>query len=174
MRLLGAVLAGGRSSRFGRDKAAALFEGKPLLDHVIAGLAAQTDAVVVCGREVADFTCLADRPAPDLGPLGGLSAALAYAEANGFDAVLTSACDTPFIPADLAERLSGPAPAIVEGQQLFGFWPAGLSAELDRFLARPENRAVGQWAAFAEARRIRYPAEIPNINTAADLEALHR
>ena len=45
MKLLGAILAGGRSSRFGSDKAFALLNGKPLIDHVIAALAAQTDAV---------------------------------------------------------------------------------------------------------------------------------
>ena len=35
MSRLGAVIAGGRSSRFGSDKAMALWQGRPLIDHAI-------------------------------------------------------------------------------------------------------------------------------------------
>ncbi len=60
MRLLGAVLAGGQSRRFGSDKALALLDGRPLIAHVIAALAAQTEAVIVCGKEWGDW--VPDRP----------------------------------------------------------------------------------------------------------------
>ncbi|MDP9424064.1 MAG: molybdenum cofactor guanylyltransferase [Pseudomonadota bacterium] len=171
-RILGAIIAGGRSSRFGSDKACAVLDGRPLLDHVLAGLGDQTDALVVCGRDVPGCVSLSDRPRPDMGPLGGLAAALHYAEQHGFDGVLTSACDTPLVPADLAERLVGGEPAMVAGQPLFGYWPAGLSAELDDYLSAATNRSVGAWAAWAGARRVRYAGEIPNINSVDDLMAL--
>jgi molybdenum cofactor guanylyltransferase len=170
--ILGAIIAGGRSSRFGSDKAHAVLDGRPLLDHVLVGLGAQTDAIVVCGRDVPGCVSLADRPRSDLGPLGGLAAALHYAAQRGFDGVLTSACDTPLVPADLAETLAGSRPAVIAGQPLFGYWPASLSVDLDDYLAAVANRSVGAWAAWAGARRVRYVGEIPNINTTADLMAL--
>ena len=172
LRILGAIIAGGRSSRFGSDKACAVVDGRSLLDHVLVGLGAQTDAIVICGQDVSGCVSLADRPRPDIGPLGGLAAALHYSAHHGFDGVLTSACDTPLVPADLAERLAGSEPAVVIGQPLFGYWPASLSAELDDYLAIATSRAVGEWAVWAGARRVRYAVEIPNINTVADLTAL--
>src|SRR5579872_4815856 len=101
MRILGAVLAGGRSSRFGSDKAAALIDGRPMLEWVIDALAPQVDDVIICGRASPGRISVAYRPRPDLGPLGGLNAALHHAAANGFDAVLSVPCDTPRLPADL-------------------------------------------------------------------------
>ena len=171
-RILGAIIAGGRSSRFGSDKACAVLDGRPLLDHVLARLGAQVDAIVVCGRDVPGCVSLPDRPRPDLGPLGGLAAALHYAAQHGFDGVLTSACDTPLVPSDLADRLVGAEPAVVAGQPLFGYWPASLSTKLDDYLAVATSWAVGQWAAWAGARRVRYAGAIPNINHVADLMAL--
>jgi molybdopterin-guanine dinucleotide biosynthesis protein A len=171
-RILGAVVAGGRSRRFGSDKALAEFEGLTLLDHAIAGLSRQCDAVVVCGREIPGIICLADRPASDLGPLGGLAAALQHAAANGFSAVLTSACDTPEVPASLAQSLAGDAPAVVLGQPLFGYWPASFANELDFYLANASSLAVSDWIAWTGARRVRLPDTIANINTPADLTAL--
>jgi molybdopterin-guanine dinucleotide biosynthesis protein A len=171
--ILGAVIAGGAARRFGSDKAAALWNGRPLIEHVIAGLAAQTDAVVICGRIVDGFTCLADRPHPGIGPLGGICAALHHAAEHGFSGVLTSACDTPLVPANLADRLVGVRPATIAGQPLFGYWPATLAGTLDEFLDCPSNRAVNAWARSVDARILNAAGTLPNINTPADLDALH-
>ena len=171
-KLLGAIIAGGRPRRFGSDKALAEFNGRSLLTHVIAGLAPQTESIVICGREVPGHTCLADRPEPELGPLGGLAAALHFATINGFDAVLTSACDTPQVPPALADTISGDLAAIVVGQPLFGYWPTALAVELDEYLRVGSSLAVSHWADWAGARHVRLTGEIANINTPADLTAL--
>ncbi|WP_341786370.1 molybdenum cofactor guanylyltransferase [Sphingomonas vulcanisoli] len=71
MKTLGAVLAGGKSSRFGSDKAQALLLGRTLLDHALEFLRSQCDAVAVVGREYEGALSIADWPAPDKGPLGG-------------------------------------------------------------------------------------------------------
>lgn len=176
MRLLGAVLAGGRSSRFGSDKAQALLaDGRSLLDHAVAALAPHVEEVAVCGRMVDGLLSLPDRPAPDQGPLGGLAAALRHAHENGFDAVLTTGCDMPLFPARLAAALIGKAPAVLQGQPLAACWPAGLSDALDAHLAATDDRSIRAWVNRAAACTIVLPDMVlPNINRPADLDALQR
>ncbi len=167
MRILGAVLAGGASTRFGSDKALALFAGKPLIEHVIAGLAGQVETLVICGRDWPPYRRIDDLPTPGLGPLGGLCAALAHATANGFDAVLCAPCDTLGLPADLATRLS-PGPAIASGQRAIGLWPASLAPALLARLASGGGRALHGWATACNAREVDCGA-LHNINRPADL-----
>ena len=87
----GAVLAGGRSRRFGGDKLLAPLEGRSLLEHAVTAVAGLADEVLVVGREPwppAD-TSVAARPnqrirgvadrVPDGGPAAGLRTALEVA-----------------------------------------------------------------------------------------------
>ncbi len=168
MRILGAVLAGGKGRRFGSDKALALWNGEPLLAHVKRALARDCKAVIIVGRAGG----IADRPQPGMGPLGGLNAALAYAAANGFDAVLTAACDTPLLPPTVLPQLAkGRLPAYLDGQPLIGLWPASLAADLDAHLAATTDLSMRAWIKRCGARRVRGPI-LPNINTPEDLAAL--
>ena len=169
MRVLGAVLAGGQSRRFGSDKALALLGGKPLITHVLDRLGPQVAALVVVGRRHPGSVSLADRPRPGLGPLGGLAAALAHGAAHGFDAVLTSGCDLPDLPLDLRARL-GDAPAVAAGQPLLGLWPATLAEDLDRHLAAVGDRSLCGWVARTGAREVDL-GTFRNINTINDLSA---
>ncbi len=169
-RLLGAVLAGGRSRRFGSDKAHALLDGRTLIDRVLAGLTPQVDALVLCGREGAGVTGIADRPGPDLGPLGGLNAALHHAAAHGFDAVVSVPCDTPFLPADLVARLGGGG-SYAASIPVIGWWPSSLADALDRHLATASDRSIRRWAISVGARPVEI-GSLANVNTAADLAAL--
>ncbi|MDP3803232.1 molybdenum cofactor guanylyltransferase [Brevundimonas sp.] len=172
-RILGAVLAGGRSSRFGSDKAMALFECRPLLDHVVDALSDQVDMVAVCGRDLAGRLCLPDRPRPDLGPLGGLAAALRHALDHGYQAVVSAGCDAPMLPADLVLRLQCGGPvSYLRGSPITGLWPAALSPSLDRFIAGSPGRSVRAWADSAGAVAIDLPRPVANINTARDLRRL--
>jgi len=174
MRLLGAVLAGGRSSRFGSDKALALLaDGRTLLEHAAAAIAPHVEAVVICGRTAEGMTGLADRPAPDMGPLGGLNAALHHAVSQGYDAVLTTGCDMPLYPAALAEALIGEGASVLKGQQLAGYWPAPLATELDAHLAEKNNRSIYGWLDRIGARIVERPdIVLHNINRPEDLAGL--
>ena len=171
-KLLGAVLAGGRSSRFGSDKALALLDGRQLIEHAAAALSPYVVEVVICGRTDARWICLADLPAPDMGPLGGLAAALAYAQEQGFAGVLSTGCDMPVLPDDLARALIGAGPAIVQGQHLIGYWPAHLADRLLDHLAQSDTRSIRGWIAEVQPRRV-VPADgaLPNINRPDDLAA---
>ena len=172
--MLGAVLAGGRSSRFGSDKALArMADGRTLIDHAIAELAPHVASVVICGRAHDRGTGLPDRPAPDMGPLGGLNAALHHALDHGFIGVLTTGCDMPLYPAALPAALIGERAAILKGQQLLGWWPAMLAPELDAHLSEDNNRSIHGWLDRIGARMVEIPGLIlPNINRPEDLAGL--
>lgn len=170
--ILGAVLAGGRATRFGSDKAMArMADGRTLIDHAMAALKPHVAKIVICGRHGG----LPDRPRPDMGPLGGLNAALHHALAHGFTGVLTTGCDMPFYPANLPAALIGDGPAILGGQQLLGWWPSTLALELDAHLAEENSRSIHGWLSRIGARVVDVPGLIlPNINRPEDLATLAR
>lgn len=161
--ILGAVLAGGRSSRFGSDKALAALGGHTLLERAVASLEAQCDSVIVVGRGD-----VADRPRPGMGPLGGINAALHHAASHGFSEVLTCGVDcaglSPQTCADLA-----PAPAYVADQPVIGLWPASAAPALDAFLASDAKHSMRAFAAMIGARPVSLSASPANINTREDL-----
>jgi molybdopterin-guanine dinucleotide biosynthesis protein A len=168
MALLGAILAGGRSRRFGTDKAATPIDGVPMIERIHAALAAEVDAVVVCGRPWRDWPMLADMPGPGLGPLGGLLAALAHGRAHGFAAVLSVPADTCPLPAALPHLLGAP-PAAFSSQYLIGLWPVALAEALAAHLASGQ-RSMRSWLAASRCRLVpddRY--RLPNINRPSDL-----
>lgn len=171
MKILGAVLAGGGSVRFGSDKALALFAGRSLIDHAIAALAPQVDTLVIVGREHPGQASIPDLPAPNLGPLGGLSGALVHARLHGFDAVACVPCDTLGLPADLVARLArdfAAGPAVARGQRSIGLWPSNLAPALLSRLSGGGSRALHIWASDCEAREIDCGA-LHNINHPEDL-----
>lgn len=169
-RLLGVILAGGKARRFGSDKAAALAGGVALIDHVAGRLRPQVDRLVVSGRDWPGLARIDDRPAPGLGPLGGLAGALDFALGNGFEAVLASGCDLPDLPPDLRERLGG-GPAVVAGQPLLGLWPAAMAPRLVQYLETQTDRSMTGWIGHTGARRVSLPISIANINRPEDLAA---
>lgn len=93
------VLAGGKSSRMGRDKASLSLHGQTLLQHALSTLREICNDVCILGsRQI-----YADQGAPiiediipECGPLGGIHAALSHTSAA---CNLIIAVDTPFLSA---------------------------------------------------------------------------
>ncbi|MFW2852947.1 molybdenum cofactor guanylyltransferase [Sphingomonas sp. TX0543] len=167
MTLLGVVLAGGGSRRFGSDKARALLDGMTLTDHARATLAPFVGEVVVSGAED-----VPDRPAAGLGPLGGICGALHFAVARGHKAIVTIGCDTPFVPAETLATLAASAGAsFVAETPIIGCWPVELADPLERHLRIDPNRSMRRWCMIIGARAIDAPP-IANINRPEDLAAL--
>ncbi|MYL83991.1 NTP transferase domain-containing protein [Desulfovibrio aerotolerans] len=101
---LGVILAGGKSSRMGRDKAWLTFFGQPLFCRVADTLAAVTGEVLVSGRDPLPFDlCLPWLPdaTPGNGPAGGVLTVLA---ATGRPCLIVS-CDLPFLEEAVLKRL---------------------------------------------------------------------
>ncbi|WP_288936288.1 molybdenum cofactor guanylyltransferase [uncultured Sphingomonas sp.] len=167
--ILGAILAGGQASRFGSDKAAALFAGRRLIDHVRTALVAHVSTIVVVGRAEG----IADFPRPGLGPLGGIAGAMRHASRHGFTDVLTMPCDTPFPPPSLLEALLRRSPSYCVDVPVIGLWPAAVADDLCGRLTRGDgDRSVRRWARDIGALPIAAPAPIANINAPEDLLAL--
>jgi len=75
----GFVLAGGRSTRMGRDKALLHYAGRPLIAHAVDLLKAAGVAPHIVGRrpDLATYAPIVEDLHPGCGPLGGIEAALA-------------------------------------------------------------------------------------------------
>jgi len=95
--ICGAVLAGGKSSRMGRDKALVQLGGVTLIERAVEKLRQVCAEVVILGSNPALETY--GPLVPDLhqncGPLGGIEAVLAYSQ---FDWNLLLPVDMPFVP----------------------------------------------------------------------------
>lgn len=107
--VLGAVLAGGESRRFGGRKALATFGGEPLVLRAVRTLEQVCPEVVVVTGDPAIVEAVPTATLPDeisgAGPLGGLHAALRSAEARGMEGVLLLGCDMPLVPPSLLARV---------------------------------------------------------------------
>ncbi len=167
--ILGAVIAGGQSRRFGSDKAVAIIDGLPLIDHVVMGLYRYCGAIVIAGRDWRDFDVVADGDFPGQGPLAGLLAALEEAGQRGLTAVMTAPCDV--LPVPNMSVLAGDAPATFTGQPLLGYWPASLAQPLRNHLSRQPDRSMRHWRASCGAIEIPCASALYNVNTPADLLA---
>jgi molybdopterin-guanine dinucleotide biosynthesis protein A len=104
----GAVLAGGESRRFGRDKAQAMLGGKSLVSHVVETLQSLfEDVLIVTNQPVSyerfDVTVVSDI-VRGAGSLGGLLTALVHAKAERCFVV---ACDMPFLQVASIRRMLG-------------------------------------------------------------------
>ena len=171
--ILGAVLAGGQSSRFGADKALAEFDGHTLIARAVDALSGWCEHVVVIGRETAPAPTLPDWPGPNMGPLAGIAAALHLARDEGHDLVLTCGVDSLDLPENLPDLLS-PAPAYLVTQPVIGLWPASAAKAIEAILAGDGRHSMLRFAETIGARAVKAPADPANINTPADLAALEK
>jgi molybdopterin-guanine dinucleotide biosynthesis protein A len=176
------ILAGGAGTRLGgADKAFLVLNGEPLIAHVLRRLASQTAYIAISANgdptrfSAFNLPVLADSVLTGKGPLAGVAAGLAWAHAIGATELLTIPVDTPFIPANLLERLTpAPSVAIYQGRQhhLAALWPIAALPKLLTFLASPGPHKVRDALTLIAARQI--PFEAPtdpfhNINTPEDL-----
>lgn len=152
--LAAVVLAGGLSTRWGRDKALAPWRGRRLLDHVVERLPDERASTVLVIRAEQDGTAwpaeriVHDDPGLPAGPLRGVIAGLEACETARAWVV---ACDLPLIHAGLLRFLAGVAapdrPAVIpvwEGrpQPLVGVYRADTADALRATLAAGEHSLI--------------------------------
>ena len=167
----------------GADKGLVDYQGRPLIEWVLAALAPQVGEIVIsANRNLDRYAAYGRRVLPDTlpdfqGPLAGVLAAL---QAVTADWLLVVPCDTPHLPADLALRLLGTAQ--LEGVPLAVAEDAvrvhhscflvrtDQREHLAAFLARGE-RAVRRWQAELSSTTVRFAAAcFANLNSPDDLQ----
>jgi len=192
VKVYGLVLAGGRSSRFGAEKAGALVAERPMIAWVLDVLTPACVEVAVNagpGSQAAAYAAtaglitLADDPANPEGPLAGLRAGLVWAKGQGADALATAPCDTPFLPADLVARLTegwtpddGARVAVSpEGlAPLCALWPVPAALDLiGETLAAGRHPSIRQVLEALRAVEVEFPdpRAFDNLNTPEDYSA---
>jgi molybdopterin-guanine dinucleotide biosynthesis protein A len=104
--VLGVLLVGGASRRYGYDKAMACLDGIPMVHRVAAQVGGQVAMLTASGtgRPGLDLAVIPDA-VPYGGPLLALQSILTWASERKLDLVATFSCDTPFLPPDLVVRL---------------------------------------------------------------------
>jgi molybdopterin-guanine dinucleotide biosynthesis protein A len=150
----GAVLAGGASSRMGRDKATALWQGEPMAERVARALGACVDRVrIVLRPDARNPTSLEriDDRSDARAPLVGLQAALRACEST---ATAVAACDLPELDPRVVLALCALVPTrggsdvvAAEGERgpepLLAVYRPRILPEVERRLAQGELRLRG-------------------------------
>lgn len=183
------ILAGGRARRFGgQDKGLIPLLGRPLIQWTLDRLAPQVGEIVIsANRNLAEYGRLGYRVVADSlpdhpGPLAGI---LSSAQAIDCEWVLTSPCDTPFLPAGLVDRLldvtRDPNVRVIRaadpGQVHYTvmLFHRGLLPDLAEYLAGG-GRQVQAWQARHPCREALFDdaRAFLNINTQEDLQQAQR
>jgi molybdopterin-guanine dinucleotide biosynthesis protein A len=180
------IAAGGRSSRFGSDKARALLEGKPLILHIVAQLdpiASSITAVADVADKFADLgiSTIPDRT-PGQGPLAALQAAMHHANRVDTWICLTS-CDIPGVRAEWISTLLAarqPGDQAVAFHETFwepmpAIYHASLAPQIDQRIAAGEL-SLSRLLSDFRARALPLPRDwrtCGHVNTATDLERLN-
>ncbi len=152
------ILAGGRSSRMGSNKALLPFRGRPLIRHQIDVLAPLTGDLMIGANDPGTYEAFGVRVVPDVlqepCALTGIHALLAAA-AHPF--VFVAACDLPFLNRDLIRHLlaqAGDADAVLPlgprgPEPLCAVYSKRCLPEIER------AAAAGLWKATAFLRGLR-------------------
>lgn len=188
--IVGVVIAGGRSVRFGGEKAAAVLAGKPLLLWAAERLARSCAAIAINARPDTEAEALAraagievlhDVPGDPAGPLAGVKAGLTWAAERGATALAVSPCDAPLLPDDLFVRLiaaAGAGAAMAETadgrQPLCALWPVSALPKLIAALQNGAHPPTWRMLDDIGAAHVTFeePEAFANINTRADLAAI--
>lgn len=103
MEFSAAIIAGGKSRRFGSDKALFEYKGKPLLQWVVDSFEESDDLFIVANKSYPEFSLplYGDVLEPN-GPLVGIYTALQYAK---YEWLGVAACDMPFLSKDYWQLL---------------------------------------------------------------------
>ena len=189
--ILGVVLAGGKSKRFGDDKTTAKLGNKSLLDHTIEKIEKKFDEILIISNNEKHISIkknvfsTKDLIEGHLGPLVGVLSAMEWIKKHkkNYNWIATFPCDTPFFDENLVDKImncpknsSKKLFFLKSGHRrhnIFGLW----SLELKDILLEDINkghRKVEEWANKVGSEIIEINDEndynFLNINTKEDLE----
>ena len=189
--ILGIILAGGKSSRFGEDKSIAKLGDKTLLDHTINKIEKEfNEILVISNNKEFNFKnnkihVVEDCIDGQLGPLVGILTAMKWVIINkkNYKWIASFPCDTPFFDikliSELKIKVKETSKKLIflnsnkKRHNIFGLWSMDLIEILEKDI-KNSFRKVELWADKIGYENININEEkfdrFLNINTKKDLE----
>ncbi len=188
--ILGTVLAGGKSQRFGEDKSQVKLAGKLLIDHMLTEIIDEFKELLIVSNNKINFhksekISIIEDFEKGLGPLGGVFSAMKWIKENQKDYkwIATFPVDTPFfnrqILKDFIQNINFNESDLFfiksnnTRHNIFGLWSINLLDKLEEDLKNGE-RKVELWANNTGVKIINmeFSNNDPffNINTKEDLK----
>ena len=189
--ILGIILAGGKSSRFGEDKSIAKLGDKTLLDHTINKIENEfTEILLISNNKEFNLKnnkihVVEDCIEGQLGPLVGILTAMKWVIINkkNYKWIASFPCDTPFFDikliSDLKIKVKETSKKLIflnsnkKRHNIFGLWSMDLIEILEKDI-KNSFRKVELWADKIGYENININEEkfdrFLNINTKKDLE----
>ena len=189
-KILGVVLAGGKSQRFGQDKSQVKLQGKILIDYILSEIVDEfNETLIVTNNPISfmssDKIFLTKDFKNGLGPLGGVFTAMKWIKENDkkYNWISTFPTDTPFFTKKELKnfyeniKIDDSKLFFIKSKKtrhnIFGLWSIDLMDQLESDLLKGE-RKVELWAnsVGVSTINIEYKKIDPffNINTKEDLE----
>ena len=189
-KILGVVLAGGKSLRFGEDKSQVKLNNKSLIDHILSEVLSEFKELLIVSNNPIEFkkseniSIISDFK-NNLGPLGGVLTAMKWIKDNKKDYqwISTFPTDTPFFKNQILKdfhnkiNLKNGKLFFIKSNNtrhnIFGLWSIDLADKLEKDLENGD-RKVEDWANKVGVNIIdmQFEKNDPffNINTKEDLE----
>ena len=188
------ILAGGRAQRMGGiDKGLIPFHGKPLIESAINRLQPQVNTILInANRNITKYShygypVLIDETPDFSGPLAGFLVGLKHCKTPY---LLTSPCDSPLLPTDLATKMaveledhnlelvfasSKEEDGKIWSQPVFCLMKSGLQDSLDAFLGKGDLK-IDRWFKELQSSTVVFenPQAFANVNTPEELAALEK
>ena len=192
--ILGVVLAGGKSQRFGQDKSQVKFQGKLLIDYILTEIIDEfNETLIIANKNINLMSSNNISVTKDfksgLGPLGGVLTAMKWIKENNkkYKWISTFPSDTPFFTKKELKffyeniNINENKLFFIKSEEtrhnIFGLWSLDLMDQLEIDLSRGE-RKVEVWANTigVSTVNINYKNLNPffNINTKEDLEKANK
>ena len=189
-KILGVVLAGGKSQRFGEDKSQVKLADKLLIDYILSEIQDEFNELLIISNNSIEFQksekiSVINDFKKDVGPLGGVLTAMKWVKDNNkaYQWISTFPTDTPFfknkILKDFFKSIHPEESKLFfiksnnTRHNIFGLWSLDLINKLEEDLDRGE-RKVEAWANIVGVKTINMEFEkndpFFNINTKEDLE----
>ena len=188
--ILGTVLAGGKSQRFGEDKSQVKLDGKLLIDFILSEIVDEfKEILIVTNNQIAFQKSKKISTIKDFkkgqGPLGGVLSAMKWAKEknSNYKWISTFPVDTPFFKKEILKKFLSEI-NIEESKlffiksnntrhNIFGMWSIDLMKKLEEDLNKGHKK-VETWADSIGVKIINmefmYEDPFFNINTKDDLE----
>ena len=189
--IIGIILAGGKSSRFGEDKSIIRLGSKTLLDHTIDKIEKEfNEVLIISNNKEYNFKnkkihTVKDCIEGQLGPLVGILTAMKWVKENkkNYRWIASFPCDTPFFDTKLISKLKLKTKETSKKliflnsdkkrHNIFGLWSIDLIETLEKDI-KNSFRKVEIWADKIGYESININTEkfdkFLNINTKEDFE----